>query len=174
MTSDIRPLVQLCGFFDGLNTFVTTLLHLTIAGSLHTQRHYRVHNIMVVLLQRLDGLLARHASLGHDQLDVLALHARLVDLLVIVLVLFFLLSVTGVDGLALAVVMAGVVVACVTAAARLCALGGGELRRGVGLCLGVEVLDLCLAEDAAKTLAYGPNNTARAVLYIQVLLAGDL
>lgn len=45
--------------------------------------HDGVHYIVVVLLERGNGLCPGAAGLAHDQLDVLALHARLVDLAVL-------------------------------------------------------------------------------------------
>ena len=103
---------------------------------------------MIILLQRLDRLLPRHARLRHHQLDVLGLHARLVDLLILVVVLLFFLGVARVDGLALAGVVR-VVVARVAAGAAL-GVGCGELRGSVGLGLRVQVLDLGLAENAGS------------------------
>lgn len=109
---------------------------------LYAQRHDTVHNIVVVLLERLHRLLSAHARLSHDQLDVLRLQASVIDLLSIVLLFFSLLAGVPLDGLALvalcAVVMAGVLVG------GLC----GELLGGRGLGLGVEVFDLGLTEDA--------------------------
>lgn len=87
--------------------------------------------------QSLDSLLLRHARLCHDQLDILSLDARVVDLLAIVIVVIvLLLAVTGVDSLAFSVVVRvpglGVVVAGVVGA-----LGFGELGGGLGVGLGV-------------------------------------
>jgi hypothetical protein len=81
----------------------------------------------------------------HDQFDVLALQAFLVNLLTIIIVVLFLLVVVIVivvmvvfDGLSFAVVVAGVGVSF-----RL-----DDLLSCGSLSLGVEVLNLGLAEDA--------------------------
>lgn len=107
-------------------------------ATLHAQCHDRVDYVVVVLFQGLDSLLAGHGSLLHDKLNVLALKALLVDFLIVVVVII-LLRVAGVNGLALAMV-----VTCV----RVLLLLDDLLGCG-GLSLGVEVLDLGLAEDAA-------------------------
>lgn len=110
--------------------------------SLNAESHDGVDDIVVVLLERLDGLLPRYVGLRHDELNVLVLDALGVHLLAVILLLLGSLVGRGVgalDGLAagLAVVVARVVV-----------LGLGELLRGGGLGRGVEVLDLGLTEDA--------------------------
>lgn len=75
------------------------------------ERHDRVDNVIVILLERLDGLLPADAGLGLDELNVLGLEARLVDLLAVVLLLFFLFGLAALNRLALvAVVVARVVV----------------------------------------------------------------
>jgi hypothetical protein len=140
-------------------------------GSLYAQCHDGVDDIVVVLLEGLDGLLPRDAGLLHNELDVLSLEARVVDLLVVILLLFLLLLL---DGLALAlsgvltVVVAGVVIVGGL-------LGLGKLLGGRGLGLGVQVLDLGLTEDAGAGLV-GATMTlqSRVEAYIQVLLEGDL
>lgn len=107
--------------------------------SLNTQCHNGVDDIVVVLLQGLDGLLPADVGLGHDKLDILVLNALGVDLLAVILLL--LLLGIGVGGLAgLGVAVARVVVLTT---------GSGELLGGSLLGSGVEVLDLGLAEDAA-------------------------
>lgn len=113
---------------------------------LYAEGHDAVDNVVVVLLEGLDGLLPAHASLGHDELDVLGLKAGVVDLLAIVLLLLLLLG--TLDGLAL-VTLGGVVVAGVV-------VGGlaGELLGSLGLGLGVEVLNLGLTEDAVLQVSY--------------------
>jgi hypothetical protein len=83
--------------------------------------------------------------LGHDQLDILVLQTSSINLLSLILV--FILLVTGVDGLALAVVV-GVVVASVVMSSVVVGLLGSQLLSGRGLGLGVEILDLGLTEDA--------------------------
>lgn len=110
---------------------------------LNTQCHDGVDNIIVILLQGFDGLLAADVGLCHDELDVLILQAVSVDLLsviVIILLLLVLLSLGGLDGLAgLAVVVAGVVLS--TGSGK---LGSGGLLGGV-----VDVLNLGLTEHTA-------------------------
>ena len=110
---------------------------------LDTQRHDRVDDIIIVLFQSFDCLLARYSGLCHDELDVLILDAVGINLFFVVIVL--LLSITALARLArLAVAVAGVVVVGALA---------GELLSGSRLGRGVEVLDLRLAEDAALMLA---------------------
>lgn len=107
---------------------------------LDTEGHDRVDNVVVVLLERLDGLLPRYVGLRHDELDVLVLDALGIHLLAIIFLLLggLLVGVTTLDSLArLAVVVARVVV-----------LSGGKLLGGRGLGGGVKVLDLGLTEDA--------------------------
>lgn len=112
---------------------------------LHAQCHDRVDNVVVVLLQSLDSLFPRHTRLLHHKLNVLALQTSLIDLLAIILfLLFFFLSFSSVNGLALAVVVAGM----------LSSFSSGELLGGSGLRLGVEVLDLGFAEDAMECSAF--------------------
>lgn len=108
----------------------------------YAEGHDRVHDIVVVLPQGLDGLLARHVRLCHDQLDVLALKAALVDLLTVILLLVLLGLSLG--GLALA----EVVLVVVTGVLATSGLGGSQLLSGGGLGLGVQILDLGLTEDA--------------------------
>lgn len=114
----------------------------TLSGILYAQCHDAVDNIVVILLQRLDGLLAAHACLGHHELDVLGLETGVVHLLTIVLLLLSRLLVL--DGFALVGAVGGVVVTGVRIVCRLC----GKLLGGRGLSLGVEVLNLGFAEDA--------------------------
>ena len=52
---------------------------------LHGQLHNRIHNVVIVVLQRLHGLGAGHVGLGHDELDVLGLDSGLVDLVILLL-----------------------------------------------------------------------------------------
>lgn len=103
----------------------------------------------------------------HDELDVLALKARVVDLLVVILFLFLLLLVL--DSLALSVVvvvvMASVVVGLSLRLSEL--LGGGSLG------LGVQVLNLGLTEDASAG-SVGGTAIEGQWTNIQVLLEGDL
>jgi hypothetical protein len=108
------------------------------------QGHYGVDNVIFVLLERLDGLCARHAGLLHHELDVLVLEPILVHLVIVVVVLLGLLRLAQVDGLALA---AAVIVARVVGVLARELLGGGRLR------LRVEVLDFSFAEDSITPLA---------------------
>lgn len=114
---------------------------------LYAQGHDRVDNIVVVLLQGLDGLLAGDGRLLHDELDVLGLETRVVDLLAIILVLLGLLldSLLGV-----AVVMVVVVVVVVAGVVVTLLLGLSQLLGGGRLGLRVQVLDLGLTEDAVR------------------------
>lgn len=116
--------------------------HARASANLYAEGHDGVDNVVVVLLERLDGLLPRDAGLLHDQLNVLGLETGLVDLLAIVLLLFLLLL--GGRLLALAVVVALVVTG---------SLGLSELLGSGGLGSGVQVLDLGLTEDAAELLS---------------------
>lgn len=118
-----------------------------VSASLYAESHDGVDNVVVILLERLDGLLPRDASLLHDQLDVLGLEAGLVDLLAVILLLLLLLLLDG-RRLALAVVVALVVVALVLTGS----LGLSELLGSGSLGSGVQVLDLGLTEDAASVL----------------------
>ena len=104
----------------------------------YTQCHDGVDNIIVVVFERLDGLLSRHAGLRHDKLNVLGLETRVVDLLAVI---FLLLLLLGLGLLAFTLVLVGVL-------GGSGALSGGELLGGGGLGLGVQVLDLGLTEDA--------------------------
>lgn len=115
---------------------------------LYAESHDTVDNVVVVLLEGLDGLLPAHAGLGHDELDVLGLEASVINLLAIVLLLLLGLS-TG-NGLAL-VALSGVVVAGVLVGGL-----GGELLGSLGLGLGVEVLNLGLTEDAVLLVSNCP------------------
>lgn len=125
-------------------------------------------------MQRLDSLLPRDTCLRHDELDVLGLQTRVVDLLSVIFVVVF-LRLARVDGFAFAfmrVVVAGVGVA-----------GGGafllrQLLDGRGLGLGVEVFDFGFTEDTGGVLVENEGLLEWSALggrtYIQVLLVGDL
>ena len=108
----------------------------------YAEGHDRVDNVVVVLLQSLDGLLPADVCLGHDEFDVFGFETGVVDLFAVIF--FFLLGlfrVTTLDGLALVaviVIMTGVI------SGRLC----GKLLRGTGLGGRVEVFNLGLSEDA--------------------------
>ena len=110
---------------------------------LYAESHDGVDDIVVVLLQGLDGLLAGDGSLLHDKLDVLGLKTRVIDLLTVVLLLDLLL-----DLLLLAVSVVVVVVVVVAGVVVALLLSLGELLGGGSLSLGVQVLDLGLTEDA--------------------------
>ena len=115
--------------------------------ALYTERHDRVDNVVVVLLQCLDSLLPADGCLGHDKLDILCLEASVVNLLAVILLFLLLLGLAALDSLALvAVVVAGVV----TGGSLLCC----ELLSCRSLCLRVEVLNLGLAEDAVLVLGF--------------------
>jgi hypothetical protein len=85
--------------------------------------------------------------LCHDQLDILGLEARLVNLLTIILLILLLILDLG--GLALTENLLVVVTSVVTGG-----LGGSELLSGRSLGLGVQVLNLGLTEDAIRALVY--------------------
>lgn len=114
------------------------------AAKSYAESHDRVHDIVVVLPEGLDGLLAGDVGLGHDKVNVLGLEAGLVNLLAVVLL--FLLLALGLGGLALAVVVLVVMTSVLTAGGG---LGGGKLLSSGSLGLGVQILDLGLTEDAA-------------------------
>jgi len=105
---------------------------------LYAQGHDGVDDIVVVLLEGLNGLLSADRSLSHDKLNVLGLETGLVNLLTVIL-LFLLLLGLDLGGLALVRVVVGV-------------LGGtlllGELLGSGSLGLRVQVLNLGLTEDA--------------------------
>lgn len=108
---------------------------------LNTQSHDGVDNIVVILLQCLDGLFAADTGLGHDQLNVLVLKTLGVHLLAVIL-LFVLLGLAVLGVLArLAVVVAGVVTL---------GTGGGELLSSGLLGGSVDVLDLGFTENTGK------------------------
>jgi uncharacterized membrane protein YdfJ with MMPL/SSD domain len=112
--------------------------------SLYAESHDGVNDIVIVLPESLDGLLAGNACLCHNELDVLGLKAILVNLLTIILLFLFLLIILGSLALAenlLLVVVTGVVTG---------SLGGSELLGSGSLGLGVQVLNLGLTEDAKR------------------------
>lgn len=134
---------------------------------LYAERHDGVDDIVVVLAQGLDGLLARHISLSHDELDVLGLEASLIDLLTIIL--FLLLLGLGLGGLALAVV----VVVVVTGVLASGGLSGSQLLGSGGLSLGVQVLDLGLTEDAVEMCKLNDRRSSKeSVRHIHPGVAG--
>jgi hypothetical protein len=115
--------------------------NLKYGRSLYAESHDGVNDIVVVLPESLDGLLARDVCLCHNELDILGLKVGLINLLTIILLI--LLLILGLGGLGLAenllVVVTGVVAS---------GLGGSELLSGGSLGLGVQVLNLGLTEDA--------------------------
>ena len=133
--------------FPGLVDCEPTFSDPTLRYSLHTQRHDRVDDVIVILLQRLDRLLPTHARLRHHEFDILTLQTGIVHLLIVVFVFFRLLGVRF-DGFALALAMVVARVA-VGGAGGVSGLLSGELLRGRGLGLRVKVFDLGFAEDAA-------------------------
>jgi hypothetical protein len=114
---------------------------------LYWEGHDGVDNIIVVLLEGLDSLLPRDTGLLHDELNVLGLKTRVIDLLLVFLVflLLFVVVLLVLDGLALALVVMVVVVAGVVVRSG---LSLGELLGSGSLGLGVQVLDLGLTENA--------------------------
>lgn len=109
----------------------------------YAECHDRVHDVVVVLPEGLDGLLTGDVGLGHDKVNVLGLEAGLVNLLAVILLL--LLLALGLGGLALAEVVLVVVTSVLTTSGG---LSSGELLSSRSLGLRVQVLDLGLTEDA--------------------------
>ena len=62
-----------------------TFLRTGQRSCLYAQSHNRVDDVVIVLLQGLDGLLAGDGRLLHNELDVLGLEARIIDLLAVIL-----------------------------------------------------------------------------------------
>jgi hypothetical protein len=119
---------------------------------LYAESHDRVHDIVIVLPQSLDGLLAGNASLGHNEINVLGLETSLISRLSIILLLnlgLLLLTKVG-DGLLVVVIVVVVVTGVLTGS-----LSGSELLGGGSLGLGVQVLDLSLTEDAVDVVSGG-------------------
>ena len=142
---------------------------------LYAQAHNSIHQIALTRAKCLNRLLPRYGCLCHDQLDILLLNASHVHLLsiVIVILLFGLLCICGVDGFALTVFTWCVVVACVGIGLR--SINGCKLGSGVGLSLRVKIFDFGFAEDAEKGLVAAGGILGRnGSTYIQVLLDGDL
>lgn len=127
-------------------------LHERTGPRLYAQGHDTVDDVVVVLLERLDGLLPADAGLSHHKLDVLRLKTGVVDFLTIVLLLLSLLRI-ALNGLALVGTLGGVIVASLVGRLR------SELLSGGGLSLGVEVLDLSLTEDARMKSAVFSSST---------------
>lgn len=108
---------------------------------LYAQRHDTVDDIVVVLLECLDGLLPADAGLGHDKLNVLGLETSVVDLFTVVLLLSWFAR-SLLNGLALVSAVGRVVVGSLVSSLR------GELLSGGSLSLNVEILNLGLAKNA--------------------------
>lgn len=122
--------------------------------TLYAESHDRVDDVVVVLLQGLDGLLAGDGCLLHNELDVLGLETRIIDLLTVILLLLNLLL----GLLVLALLVSVVVVVVVAGVVVTLLLGLGELLGGGSLGLRVQVLDLSLTEDAgAGSVCAGCN-----------------
>jgi hypothetical protein len=88
--------------------------------------------------------------LGHDQLNILVLEARSINLLSVILVLI-LLIITGINSLALSVsviVVVVVIVARMIMSGVVVSLSSSELLGSRSLSLGVKILNLGLTEDA--------------------------
>jgi hypothetical protein len=86
--------------------------------------------------------------LGHDQLNILVLKTRSINLLSIIFVLI-LLVITGINSLALSVsVVVIVIMARVIVSGVVVSLSSSELLGSRSLSLGVKVLNLGLTEDA--------------------------
>ena len=141
----------------------------SLSGSTsYAERHDRVHDIIVVLPEGLDGLLPGHVGLSHDQVNVLGLEATLVNLLAIL----FLIVLLGLGGLCAEFGLVLVVVAGVLTASA--SLSGGQLLGSRSLGLGVQVLDLGLTEDAANSqYCFLFSVICKQETYIQVLLEGE-
>lgn len=125
------------------------------------QRHNRIDNIIAILLQRLNRLLPRHTRLRHHQINILTLQPAIIHLLVIVIVLLHLLGLLVLFLVAVLVVVLAVVVARVVAGGG--ALLGGELLRGAGLGLRVQVFDFGFAEDAGVGSVGGGTGGGRCM-----------
>lgn len=135
---------------------------------LYAERHNRVDNVVVVLLQRLDGLVARDVGLGADKLNVLVLQTRGVNLSLVLLL--SLLVARGLGGLALAVVVLVVVLMVVAGVvvARVFRVSLRQLLGSRGLGLGVEVLDLGLAKDAGTCQSATHDDAGAYILHVGV------
>lgn len=118
-------------------------------SSLYAQSHDGVDYVIIILFQRLDSLVPRDTSLGHDQLDIFILQSRCVDLFSVVFFLF-LLGITSINGFALAMVV-GMVMSSVVVSGMIVCLLGRQLLSGGDLRLRVEILNLSFSEDAVRT-----------------------
>lgn len=135
---------------------------------LYAQCHDTVDDVVVILLERLDGLLSAYAGLGHDKLNILSLETSVVNLLPVILLLLSWFAGALLNGLPLVSAVGGVVVRGLVGGLR------GELLGGGSLSLNVEVLNFGLAEDAVPGLAFSCAILCFNSSYIQVLLLGDL
>ena len=109
---------------------------------LYAKRHDAVDDVVVVLLESLDGFLPAHICLSHNELDILRLQTSVVYLLSVVFFFFGSLGSVTFDSLALVALSSVIVAGVLVGRLR------GELLGGGSLGLRVEVLDLSLAEDA--------------------------
>lgn len=127
---------------------------------LYAQRHDTVDDVVVVLLESLDGLLSADAGLCHDKLNVLGLKTGVINLLAVILLLLSgLLASITLNSLALVGTLGGVVVRSLVGGL------GRELLSCRSLRLRVEILDLGLAEDAVITSVFAscPTHTDNAL-----------
>ena len=89
--------------------------------------------------------------MGHDELDILILEPRGIDLLAVILFFFFLLL--GLNGLSLLTGLGMAVASVVTSLSVL----GGELGSSSLLSGGINVLNLSLTEDTVYWLGIAPH-----------------
>lgn len=134
---------------------------------LDAESHNGIDNIVVVLLQCLDSLIAADVGLSHDELNVLILESGSIDLLIVILLLIILLIVVvlvllllgGLSSLAgLAVVVAGVVLS----------VSGSELGSSSLLSGSVHVLDLGLTENTIRDVSDGSAAGKQCNLHVGV------
>lgn len=128
---------------------------------LYAESHDRINDIVVVLLESLDSLLSGDTGLLHDELNVLGLKTRVIDLLVVILFLLVLLLALNSLALALVVMVVVVIVAGVVVGSL---LSLGELLGSGSLGLGVQVLNLGLTEDAGAGSALEMCDLMRGLL----------
>ncbi|KAI6775734.1 hypothetical protein HG530_002492 [Fusarium avenaceum] len=133
----------------------------------YAESHNGIDNIVVVLLQCLDSLIAADVGLSHDELNVLILESGSIDLLIVILLLIILLIVVvlvllllgGLSSLAgLAVVVAGVVLS----------VSGSELGSSSLLSGSVHVLDLGLTENTIRDVSDGSAAGKQCNLHVGV------
>jgi hypothetical protein len=115
----------------------------------YTQCHDRIDNVISILLQCFDRFLPRHICLSHYKFNVLALQPGVINLLIIIIILFWLFDFFL--ALSVIVVVTSMIMTCMVA--RIGALSGSQLLGSVGLCLRVQVFDLGFTKDAEVSLA---------------------